>query len=226
MAYFRRLDELAIAANSRCLFEGMLVYCDRENARDLEFANGLDNLWVELLECTNERQLFITELKGLCPSAKRYKILECLNEDKKQDLIHFLEIRKVILRKYHQEEHKWKKRVKVAPLVPKEPTAAGNSSNLTDAMSVYIQREINADLQFAVGLSQLWDVLYNRVNEIKKLSSEHNLFRGLLAIQCAEYLKQLSKSEVLRMLELRKTIAEVHIQVHKKIDFFTVLMFC
>nr|GEY85728.1 hypothetical protein [Tanacetum cinerariifolium] len=147
MAYFPRLDELAMAANSRGLFQGMLVYCDRENARDLEFANGLDNLWVELLERTNERQLFITELDGLCPSAKRTDV---------------------------------EKRVKVAPLVPKELTAAGNSNNLTDAMSVYIQREINVDLQFAVGLSQPWDMLYNR----------------------------LSKSEVLWMLELRKTIAE------------------
>nr|GEV12780.1 hypothetical protein [Tanacetum cinerariifolium] len=137
-----------------------------ENAKDLEFVNGLENLWVELLERTNERQLFITELEGLCPSAKRYKILECLNEDKKQDLIHLLEIRK---------------------------------------------REINADLQFVVGLSKPWDVLYNRVNEIKMLSSELNLFGGPLAVQCAEYLKQLSKSEVLRMLELRKTIAKVHI---------------
>nr|GEW72325.1 hypothetical protein [Tanacetum cinerariifolium] len=72
-------------------------------------------------------------------------------------------------------------------------------------------REINADLQFVVGLSQPWDVLYNRVNEIKMLSSELNLFGGPLAVQCAEYLKQLSKSEVLRMLELMKTIAEVHI---------------
>ncbi|GJR66017.1 hypothetical protein Tco_0012082 [Tanacetum coccineum] len=35
-----------------------------------------------------------------------------------------------------------------------ELAAVGNSNNLTDAMSVYIQREINADLQFAVGLSQ------------------------------------------------------------------------
>ncbi|GJR93550.1 hypothetical protein Tco_0265724 [Tanacetum coccineum] len=187
----------------------MLVYCDRENARDLEFANSLDNLWVELLERTNERQLFITELEGLCPLAKRYKILECLNEDQKQDLIHLLEIRKVILRKYRQEL-----------------AATGNLNNLTNAMSVYIQREINADLQFAVGLSQLWDVLYNRVNEIKMLSSKLNLFGGPLAVQCADYLKQLSKSKVLRMLELRKTIAEVHIQVHKKIDFLTVLMFC
>ncbi|GKB30228.1 hypothetical protein Tco_0869629 [Tanacetum coccineum] len=77
-----------------------------ENARDLEFANGLDNLWVELLERTNERQLFITELEGLCPSAKRYKILECLNEDQKQDLIQLMEIKKVILRKYRQVSRK------------------------------------------------------------------------------------------------------------------------
>ncbi|GJT79543.1 hypothetical protein Tco_1053885 [Tanacetum coccineum] len=106
-----------------------------------------------------------------------------------------------------------------------ELAAAGNSNNLIDTMSVYIQREINADLQIAVGLSQLWDVLYNRVNKMRMLSSELNLFGGPLAVQYAEYLKQLSKTEVLRMLELRKTIAEVHIQVHKKIDFFTVLMF-
>ncbi|GKF11937.1 hypothetical protein Tco_0049863, partial [Tanacetum coccineum] len=70
MAYFLRLDELAVAANYRGLFEGVLVYYDRENARDLEFANGINNLWVEFLERTNERQLFITELEGLCPSAK------------------------------------------------------------------------------------------------------------------------------------------------------------
>ncbi|GKC68476.1 hypothetical protein Tco_1101074 [Tanacetum coccineum] len=106
MAYFLRLDELAVAANSRGLFERMLVHCDRDNARHLEFANGLHNLWVELLERTNERQLFITELKGLCPSAKRYKILECLNEDQKQDLIQLLELRKVILGKYRQVSRK------------------------------------------------------------------------------------------------------------------------
>ncbi|GJW21857.1 hypothetical protein Tco_0032479 [Tanacetum coccineum] len=101
--------------------------------------------------------------------------------------------------------------------------AVGNSNNLNDAMSVYIQREINADLQFTVGFSQLWDVLYNRVNEIRMLSSELNLFGGPLAVQCAEYLKQLSKTEVLRMLELRKTKAKVHIQVHKRLIFLQFL---
>ena len=82
------------------------MYCDRENARDLEFANGLHNLWVELLERTNKRKQFITELEGLCPSPKRYKILECLNEDQKQDLIQLLEIRKVILGKYRHVSRK------------------------------------------------------------------------------------------------------------------------
>ncbi|GJW57034.1 hypothetical protein Tco_0103765 [Tanacetum coccineum] len=188
MANFSRLDALAVDANFRGLFEGMLVYCDLENARDPEFANGLHNLWVELLERTNERQQFITELEGLYPSAKRYKILESLNEDQKQDLIHLLELRKVILGKYRH--------------------ILGNAAILFDVKTT-AWREINADLRFAVGLSQLWDVLYNWVYEMRMLSSELNLFGCPLAVQCAEYLKQLSKTKVLRMLELRKTIAEV-----------------
>ncbi|GKC04254.1 hypothetical protein Tco_0995864 [Tanacetum coccineum] len=85
----------------------------------------------------------------------------------------------------------------------KEFATMGNSNNLNDVMSVYIPREINADLQFAAGLSQLWDVLYNLVNEIRML------FEGPLLVQCAKYLKQLSKIEMLRMLELRKMIAEM-----------------
>ncbi|GJT47385.1 hypothetical protein Tco_0956100 [Tanacetum coccineum] len=76
-------------------------------------------------------------------------------------------------------------------------------------MSVYIKREINADLQIAVGLSQLWDLMYIRVNELRMLSSELNMFGGPLGVQCAKFFKQLSQTEVLRMLELRKTIAKV-----------------
>ncbi|GKF22211.1 hypothetical protein Tco_0074533, partial [Tanacetum coccineum] len=72
----------------------------------LEFANGLHNLWAEWLKRTNKRKLFITKLEGLCPSVKRYKILECLNEDQRQDLIQLLELRKVILGKYWQVSRK------------------------------------------------------------------------------------------------------------------------
>nr|GEU59183.1 hypothetical protein [Tanacetum cinerariifolium] len=176
MAYFPRLNKLAVAANSRGLFEGMLVYCDRENARDLEFANGLDNLWVELLERANESQLFKTELEGLCPSAKRliWSILS--------------------FPAFHMSS--------------KERWFEGTMRVMTVLINESYIEPGGCQPPSRVGLSQLWDVLYNRVNELKLLSSELNLFGGPLAVQCVEYLKQLSKSKVLKMLELRKTIAE------------------
>ncbi|GJY10732.1 hypothetical protein Tco_0378917 [Tanacetum coccineum] len=67
-----------------------------------------------------------------------------------------------------------------------ELVAAQNSNNLIDAMSVYIQRQINDDIQFAAGLSHLWEVLYSRVNEHRLLIAELNVFGGPLALQCAD----------------------------------------
>ncbi|GKC21258.1 hypothetical protein Tco_1023408 [Tanacetum coccineum] len=57
MANFPRLDELVVVANFKELFNGMLAYFDRENEKDLEFANGLHNLLAELLERTNEMNI-------------------------------------------------------------------------------------------------------------------------------------------------------------------------
>ncbi|GJV69638.1 hypothetical protein Tco_1485147 [Tanacetum coccineum] len=51
----------------------------------------------------------------------------------------------------------------------------------------------------------------NNLTDAIMLSSELNVFGGPLVVQCVEFLKQFSQTEVLRMLELRKTIAEVHI---------------
>ncbi|GKD58466.1 hypothetical protein Tco_1295975 [Tanacetum coccineum] len=102
MANFPRLDELTVTANFRGLFNGMLVYFDRENRKDLDFANGLHNLWAELLECTNEMQVFITELEGLCPSVVTYKILKFLNEVQNHDVIQLLEHRKMIVGTHRQ----------------------------------------------------------------------------------------------------------------------------
>ncbi|GJW59588.1 hypothetical protein Tco_0108923 [Tanacetum coccineum] len=70
-----------------------------------------------------------------------------------------------------------------------ELAAVENSNNLTNAMLVYIQRKINDDLRFAVGLSHLWEVLYNRVHEHRLLIAELNVFGGPLALQCAKFLK-------------------------------------
>ncbi|GJU36977.1 hypothetical protein Tco_1185331 [Tanacetum coccineum] len=102
MANFPRLDELAVDAYSRRLFNGMLVYFDRENEKYLDFANGIHNLWAELLERTNERQLLITKLEGLYPSVMAYKILKFLNEVQKHHLIQLLELRKMIVGTYRQ----------------------------------------------------------------------------------------------------------------------------
>ncbi|GKA16917.1 hypothetical protein Tco_0696754, partial [Tanacetum coccineum] len=41
MANFSRLNELTVAANSKGLFNGMLVYFDRENGKEIDFENGL-----------------------------------------------------------------------------------------------------------------------------------------------------------------------------------------
>ncbi|GKD93568.1 hypothetical protein Tco_1373405, partial [Tanacetum coccineum] len=104
-----------------------------------------------------------------------------------------------------------------------ELAAVQNSNNLTDAMSVYIERKISNDLHFEARLSHLWEVLYSRYNEHKLLIAELNVFGGPLALQCAKFFKQFCQIKVVTMLEIRKMIAELHIQVHKKIDFLTVM---
>ncbi|GKB92252.1 hypothetical protein Tco_0964524, partial [Tanacetum coccineum] len=95
-----------------------------------------------------------------------------------------------------------------------ELAAAQHSSSLIDAMSVYIERKINDDLHFTAGLSHLWEDLYSRVNEHRILIAELNVFGGSLALQCAQFFKQLSQTKVLKMLEIRKLMAKVHMQVH------------
>nr|GFA24484.1 hypothetical protein [Tanacetum cinerariifolium] len=90
-----------------------------------------------------------------------------------------------------------------------EVAAAQNSNSLTDAMSVYIERKTNEDLHFTAGLSHLWEVLYSRVNEHRLLIAELNVFGGPLALQCAEFFKQLSQTEVLKILEIRKSIGKI-----------------
>nr|GEU69621.1 hypothetical protein [Tanacetum cinerariifolium] len=68
--------------------------------------------------------------------------------------------------------------------------------------------KIYDDLYFAFGSSRRWEVLYSRVNKHKKLIAELNVFGGPLALQCAEFFKQLSQTEVIKMLDIRNLIAE------------------
>ncbi|GJV58379.1 hypothetical protein Tco_1459384 [Tanacetum coccineum] len=59
---------------------------------------------------------------------------------------------------------------------------------------------------------------FPRLQELAAAQNSNNLTDAI-----AEFLKQLSQTKVLKMLEIRKSIAEVHMQVHKKIDFVTVM---
>ncbi|GJT72164.1 hypothetical protein Tco_1031450 [Tanacetum coccineum] len=65
MVAFPRLEGLFVAANSRVVFDKKMLYFKRETMDDLEFAADLHNLWVELIDRTNDRKLFITELEGV-----------------------------------------------------------------------------------------------------------------------------------------------------------------
>ncbi|GJS66550.1 hypothetical protein Tco_0681114, partial [Tanacetum coccineum] len=65
MARYVSLEELVVVVNSRVLAGGMLVYFERETAKDIQFATCLTKLREELLDCANERQLFIAKLEGL-----------------------------------------------------------------------------------------------------------------------------------------------------------------
>ncbi|GJR93512.1 retrovirus-related pol polyprotein from transposon TNT 1-94 [Tanacetum coccineum] len=72
MATFPRLEELDVAANSRSLFDGIIVYFEMETTIDLEFVVDLHNLWVQFINRTNDRKLFISEVQGVPPSLMSY----------------------------------------------------------------------------------------------------------------------------------------------------------
>ncbi|GKB88646.1 hypothetical protein Tco_0960918 [Tanacetum coccineum] len=78
MVAFLRLEELFIAANFKVLFDGMMLYFQMEMANDLQFVADFHNLWVELIDRTNDRKLFITELEGVPPSVMSYN---CFGDD-------------------------------------------------------------------------------------------------------------------------------------------------
>ncbi|GJR71978.1 hypothetical protein Tco_0084343 [Tanacetum coccineum] len=106
MANFPLLDELAVAANSRGCLMGCWCTLIGKMEKILTLKMVSTTYTAELLERTNERQLFITKLEGLCPSVITYKILKFLNEVQKHDLIQLLELRKMIVGTYRQVSRK------------------------------------------------------------------------------------------------------------------------
>ncbi|GJT82349.1 hypothetical protein Tco_1056691 [Tanacetum coccineum] len=106
MATFPCLEELAMATNSRSLFDGMMIYFEREMMIDLEFAADLHNLWVQFINRTNDRKLFISELEGVPPSLMSYNYCQFLHQIQENDFIKMLELRKMITETYRQMHKK------------------------------------------------------------------------------------------------------------------------
>ncbi|GKA51485.1 hypothetical protein Tco_0744681 [Tanacetum coccineum] len=105
MAAFPRLDELAVAAKSRSLFDVMMLYFERETTNDLEFAADLHNLWVHFIDRTNDRKLFISELEGVPSSLMSYNCCQFLHQVQQDDSIKLLTLREMITETY-REVHK------------------------------------------------------------------------------------------------------------------------
>ncbi|GKG46849.1 hypothetical protein Tco_0504046, partial [Tanacetum coccineum] len=72
MASFPCLKGLTMAANSRSLFDRMMLYFKKETSIDFDYAADPQNLWVQFIDRTNDRKLFISELDGLPPSVMSY----------------------------------------------------------------------------------------------------------------------------------------------------------
>nr|GEX62698.1 hypothetical protein [Tanacetum cinerariifolium] len=106
MPGFPCLEELVVAANSRSIFDGMMLYFKRETTIDLEFAANLHNLWVKFIDRTNDRKLFISELEGVQPSLMSYNCCQFLHQVQENDFIKLLELRKMIVETYLQMHKK------------------------------------------------------------------------------------------------------------------------
>nr|GEV44614.1 reverse transcriptase domain-containing protein [Tanacetum cinerariifolium] len=78
MASFPRLEGLVVAASFRSLFDRIMLYFKKESLIDLNFAANPHNLWVQFIDRTNDRKLFINELYRLPPSLMSY-----MNDDVK-----------------------------------------------------------------------------------------------------------------------------------------------
>ncbi|GJZ02106.1 hypothetical protein Tco_0520067 [Tanacetum coccineum] len=80
MDSFSYLEGLAMAVNSRSLFDKMMLYFERETSIDFDFAADLHNLWVQFIDRTNDRKLFISELDGVPPSVMSYNCCQFLHQ--------------------------------------------------------------------------------------------------------------------------------------------------
>ncbi|GJV97694.1 hypothetical protein Tco_1549271 [Tanacetum coccineum] len=167
----------------------LLVLIRRQVETGLMLEEKFRDLCEEVSNFVKESKDVIQELERLSGNDVANETVRLLRRGQKRDLYKMTRLQMMVNESHLSvyEKHTFISKMNLGTL---GPCSCGK-------MLVYIQREINADLQFAVGLSQLWDVLYIRVNEIRMLSFELNVFGGPLAVQCVKFLKQFPKQKCL-----------------------------
>ncbi|GKB75533.1 hypothetical protein Tco_0942428, partial [Tanacetum coccineum] len=67
-------------------------------------------------------------------------------------------------------------------------------------------------IEIASGISKLWDELFLRVNGRQLFIPElEGLLESVMALKCVKFLKHVQHNDVIKLLELRKMITEVHL---------------
>ena len=105
-----------------------------------------------------------------------------------------------------------------------ELVVAAKSRSLFDVMMLYFKKETMNDLVFAANLHNLWVQFIDHTNDQKLFISElEGVPPSLMSYNCCQFLHQVQKNDIIKLLKLRKMIAETYRQVHERIDFISVM---
>ncbi|GJY99754.1 hypothetical protein Tco_0517184 [Tanacetum coccineum] len=95
-----------------------------------------------------------------------------------------------------------------------------NSSKLPDQLLVYFDMQTQMEAQLANELSNLMMQLLQSVNERRTFIEElKHLSRNLVAYKTRVELKRLQKDDLIKVVEIRKVVLQLCLQVHKEVEF-------
>ncbi|GJX17332.1 hypothetical protein Tco_0218164 [Tanacetum coccineum] len=91
-----------------------------------------------------------------------------------------------------------------------EHVVASNSTTMPHQMLIYFDRETKRETKLVKDLSKLMMELLDSVKERQSFIEELEVMRGnLVAYKSMEFLKKLRKDELVKVLEMRRIVAEL-----------------
>ncbi|GJR92974.1 hypothetical protein Tco_0265148 [Tanacetum coccineum] len=82
----------------------------------------------------------------------------------------------------------------------------------------------NAEQLINADLHNLWAQFIDRTNDRKLFISKlYGLPPSVMSYNCCQFLHQVQENDFIKLLELRKMITETYREVHKKLDFVSVM---